>query len=326
VLVSSLAAAGPTVPGTPIDESRRLPPSLRTATASSRPNSSSARCRLLDHRAPADRVRRVDREVLKVFKLARAGLAPVSVTDRRNCRSSTRRSRGRAGGGGHGARRGQPVYFAAQSRCDHSAGCPAIGRAVGRQPVSCRCPDLSPGASCGRSARLPTSRAGPHSYQETRRPSSSLPPGRVAPMRWPATRRGGRKPTWRRDCGEPRTGTGGRGGCEHVARRQDATYHDDLWNVASWRPGTPHRGRHRHASLRRHRDRRRPGLLGQDHASWDLLLTAHALLVTLVLLAPSRASRVLGRFFGDWYPMLLLGALYAESRVNVDSGNISTTR
>ncbi len=61
---------------------------------------------------------------------------------------------------------------------------------------------------------------------------------------------------------------------------------------------------------------------GQDHASWDLLLAAHALLVTLVLLAPlARQSGSLGPFLGDWYPMLLLGALYAEVGVlNVDLG------
>src|SRR5256886_2675626 len=61
---------------------------------------------------------------------------------------------------------------------------------------------------------------------------------------------------------------------------------------------------------------------GHDHASWDLLLTAHALLVTLVLVAPlARQSDGLGRFLGDWYPMLLLGALYAEVGVlNVDLG------
>jgi len=52
---------------------------------------------------------------------------------------------------------------------------------------------------------------------------------------------------------------------------------------------------------------------GYDHASWDLLLTAHVLLVTLVLLAPlARQAGRFGRFLGDWYPMLLLGALYAE--------------
>ncbi len=61
---------------------------------------------------------------------------------------------------------------------------------------------------------------------------------------------------------------------------------------------------------------------GHDHASWDLLLTAHVLLVTLVLVAPlARQSGPLGRFLGDWYPMLLLGALYAEVGVlNVDLG------
>src|SRR5256886_7111935 len=61
---------------------------------------------------------------------------------------------------------------------------------------------------------------------------------------------------------------------------------------------------------------------GRAHASWDLLLPAHALLVTLVLLAPlARQAGPLGRFLGDWYPMLLLGALYAEVGVlNVDLG------
>jgi membrane-associated phospholipid phosphatase len=61
---------------------------------------------------------------------------------------------------------------------------------------------------------------------------------------------------------------------------------------------------------------------GQDHASWDLLLTAHVLIVTLVLLAPlAREAGPLGQFLGDWYAMLLLGALYAEVGVrNVDLG------
>ncbi len=46
---------------------------------------------------------------------------------------------------------------------------------------------------------------------------------------------------------------------------------------------------------------------------WPLLLTAHALIVALVLLAPhARAAGRLGRFLGDWYPMLLLPALYGE--------------
>src|SRR2546430_3718438 len=57
-----------------------------------------------------------------------------------------------------------------------------------------------------------------------------------------------------------------------------------------------------------------------DHASWDLLLTAHALILVLVLLAPAaRQAGPVGRFLGDWYPMLLLGGLYAEVGVlNVD--------
>jgi membrane-associated phospholipid phosphatase len=61
---------------------------------------------------------------------------------------------------------------------------------------------------------------------------------------------------------------------------------------------------------------------GRDHAGWDSLLTAHALLVVLVMLAPlARQAGPVGRFLGDWYPMLLLGGLYAEVGVlNVDLG------
>ena len=78
VLVSSLAAAGPTVPGTPIDEAR--PPSPVT------PYGHSKLAAELLVRAMAGSWTIVrpptvygewDREVLKVFKLARAGLAPV---------------------------------------------------------------------------------------------------------------------------------------------------------------------------------------------------------------------------------------------------------
>jgi membrane-associated phospholipid phosphatase len=59
-----------------------------------------------------------------------------------------------------------------------------------------------------------------------------------------------------------------------------------------------------------------------DHAGWDWLLTAHGLIVVLVLLAPAaREAGPVGRFLGDWYPMLLLGGLYAEVGVlNVDLG------
>jgi hypothetical protein len=46
---------------------------------------------------------------------------------------------------------------------------------------------------------------------------------------------------------------------------------------------------------------------------WQWLLVAHALLVALVLLAPkARLAGPVGRFLGDWYPMLLLAALYGE--------------
>lgn len=61
---------------------------------------------------------------------------------------------------------------------------------------------------------------------------------------------------------------------------------------------------------------------GDDIAGWPWLLVAHALLVALVLLAPrARAAGPLGRFLGDWYPMLLLGALYGEIGVlTLDAG------
>src|SRR5213080_2402447 len=59
---------------------------------------------------------------------------------------------------------------------------------------------------------------------------------------------------------------------------------------------------------------------GHDHAGWNLLLTAHGLIVVLVLIAPAaRQAGSAGQFLGDWYPMLLLGGLYAEVGVlNVD--------
>src|SRR5438876_10591801 len=61
---------------------------------------------------------------------------------------------------------------------------------------------------------------------------------------------------------------------------------------------------------------------GEDHAGWDSLMVANALLVALVLLAPrAREAGPVGRFLGDWYPLLLLGGLYAEvGVVNVDVG------
>src|SRR2546428_7054381 len=61
---------------------------------------------------------------------------------------------------------------------------------------------------------------------------------------------------------------------------------------------------------------------GEDHAGWDSLMVANALLVALVLLAPrAREAGPVGRFLGDWYPLLPLGGLYAEvGVVNVDLG------
>jgi len=52
------------------------------------------------------------------------------------------------------------------------------------------------------------------------------------------------------------------------------------------------------------------------------LFVAHALVFVIVLLAPrARAAGPVGRFLGDWYPMLLLPALYAEIGVlTLDAG------
>src|SRR5258705_12629249 len=44
---------------------------------------------------------------------------------------------------------------------------------------------------------------------------------------------------------------------------------------------------------------------------WGWLFVAHALLVLLGFVAPlARAGGAAGRFLGEWYPMLLLAALY----------------
>ncbi len=52
---------------------------------------------------------------------------------------------------------------------------------------------------------------------------------------------------------------------------------------------------------------------GNGIPGWPWLLTAHALILTLVLVAPrARTAGPIGRFLGDWYPMLLLPALYGE--------------
>ena len=59
-----------------------------------------------------------------------------------------------------------------------------------------------------------------------------------------------------------------------------------------------------------------------DHAGWNWLLTANALLALLVLIAPAaRRAGAVGQFIGDWYPMVLLGGLYAEVGIlTVDLG------
>src|SRR5438445_1774702 len=48
-------------------------------------------------------------------------------------------------------------------------------------------------------------------------------------------------------------------------------------------------------------------------AGWPWLVLGHALLASLVLLAPRvREASPIGRFLGDWYQMLLLAGLYGE--------------
>lgn len=52
---------------------------------------------------------------------------------------------------------------------------------------------------------------------------------------------------------------------------------------------------------------------GDGIRGWPWLLGAHALILALVALAPrARSAGPFGRFIGDWYPMLLLPALYGE--------------
>jgi hypothetical protein len=61
---------------------------------------------------------------------------------------------------------------------------------------------------------------------------------------------------------------------------------------------------------------------GDTIPHWEYLAAAHALLVGLVLLAPhAREGGPLGRFLGEWYPMLLLAGLYGEIGVlTLDAG------
>jgi membrane-associated phospholipid phosphatase len=60
-----------------------------------------------------------------------------------------------------------------------------------------------------------------------------------------------------------------------------------------------------------------------DHAGTAWLLTAHVLVVGVVLLAPyARRAGSVGRFVGDWYPILMVTALYSEIGVlNLDFGH-----
>ena len=137
VLVSSLAAAGPTVPGTPIDEAR--PPSPVT------PYGHSKLAAELLVRAMAGSWTIVrpptvygewDREVLKVFKLARIGLAPVFGDGSQELSviyaGDLAAALVAAATAPAAANR---VYYAAHPVVTSSRGLVrAIGRAVGRQP------------------------------------------------------------------------------------------------------------------------------------------------------------------------------------------------
>jgi len=62
-------------------------------------------------------------------------------------------------------------------------------------------------------------------------------------------------------------------------------------------------------------------LFGGAERAW--LLAAHVLVVGVVLLAPrARAAGSVGRFVGDWYPILLVTGLYAEvGMLNLDFGH-----
>ena len=61
---------------------------------------------------------------------------------------------------------------------------------------------------------------------------------------------------------------------------------------------------------------------GDTIPNWGWLVLAHVLLVGLVMLARrARAGGPFGQFLGDWYPMLLLAALYGEIGVlTLDAG------
>ena len=60
-----------------------------------------------------------------------------------------------------------------------------------------------------------------------------------------------------------------------------------------------------------------------DAAGVRWVLTAHVLVVGVVLLAPhARTAGPIGRFVGDWYPILMVTALYSEIGVlNLDFGH-----
>ncbi len=61
---------------------------------------------------------------------------------------------------------------------------------------------------------------------------------------------------------------------------------------------------------------------GDPVPGWPYLAGAHVLMIGLVLMAPrARAGGPSSRFLGDWYPMLVLAALYAEIGVlTLDAG------
>ena len=135
VLVSSLAAAGPTRPGAPIDETR--PPSPVTPYGQSK-LAAEVLVRAMTFpwtivRPPTVYGER-DREVLKLFKLARLGLAPVFGDGSQELSVIYAGDLARALVAAAASAASNRVYYAAHPTVTTSRGLVrAIGRAVGRE-------------------------------------------------------------------------------------------------------------------------------------------------------------------------------------------------
>jgi len=136
VLVSSLAAAGPTVPGEPIDETR-IPSPVTPYGQSKLAAETLVRAMALPWTIvrPPTVYGEWDREVLKVFKLARSGVAPVLGDGTQELSviyagdlATALLAAGASGAVNH-------IYYAAHPATTTSRDLVrAIGRAVGREP------------------------------------------------------------------------------------------------------------------------------------------------------------------------------------------------